>query len=149
MKKTFLLELEGNKEMVVNVEVVKVKTNSAIDGVLGEYEVLKMHGLLKENNLLVHSGDISEFLPNTQLGNDLKILWSFNQEYTVGTLLQMKVLGNPTIKELMTSKSLLNNAVETLKAKKLLVDRGVSFGSKMFVRPLPQEILDLTNNLIA
>lgn len=149
MKKNFLLQLEGNKEMVVNVEVVKVKTNSAIDGVFGEYEVLKMNGLLKENDLLVHSGDVSEYLPNTQLGNDLRKLWSFNQAYTVGTLEQMKVLGNPTVKELMTSKSLLNNAVETLKAKELLVDRGVSFGSKMLVKPLPQDVLDLTNNLIA
>lgn len=135
--------------MVVNVEIVKVKTNSAIDGKFGEYDVLNMNGVLKENGLLVHSGNLSEYLPNTELGNHLKTLWAFNQAYTVGTLKQMTILGNPTVKELMTSKNLLNNAVKTLTQKKLLVDRGISFGTKMLVKPLPQDVLDITNNLIA
>lgn len=149
MKKTFLFELERNRELFVKLEVVNVKTNSAINGEFGEYEVLKMNGVLKQNGLLIHSGNLAEYLPNTELGNHLKTLWSFNQAYTVGTLEQMEMLGNPTFKELMTSKSLLKQAVEKLKELNLLIDRGVSFGSKMLVNPLPEEVLELTNKLIA
>lgn len=152
MKKVFDFKVNEGR-LFVEVEMVQVKTNSAITGLLGEYSLLKMQGMLKSNEgLLLRTGNLSDVLEQLidedELANEIISLWEYNQQYVAGTLRQFKKIGNPTFKELMSNSITFKKAVATLKEANLLNDRGVDFGGKMAIIPLPVEILDLATNLL-
>ena len=140
--------LEG--KLVVVVELKKVESVSAVDVMNGVYDVLKIQGFLYSNNgKLLHTGNLSNYLPiNDEKAIQLRQLWKHNVAYVYGTLKQLECIGNISFEDLLRDKNVLNSALDTLKNNNLLVDRGVSFGSKALVNPLPQNILDMANNLL-
>lgn len=153
MKKVFNFNVAEGK-IYVEVEMVQVNCNSAITGMLGDFNVLKMQGILKDaNNRLVRTGNLSDLLGQLvnedELANKIISLWHYNQAYTCGTLRQLELIDNPTLEYLLKNPLAFKKAVERLNDKNMLNDRGVTFGGKMTVIPLPVEILDLATDLLA
>lgn len=144
MKKVIVL----NEEVKVLLEVKEVQSISAVSTQEEKLVVIGMNGQIKVNGKL-KTGDISKMLPNTELGECLRKLWNYNQNYTFGTKSQMDILNCNNIKFDLRDRNSFNTALECLKENNLQEDRGVIFGKRTLVNPLPIEIIDLAMKIVA
>ena len=142
----YVLNNEGF-DLIVEVKVKKVQNISSVTTEEGIFEVLAIQGIAKKNGKLIRTGDLSELLPSNELGINLKELWKYNQNYLFGTNNQMKILEENGIEFAINKKLNLKEVITKLKENKLLVDRGVEFGKRTLVNPLPKKIIDLVNSL--
>lgn len=140
--------LKFNDKTRVVIELKEVKNLSAETIESEDLYVLGLMGQAIINGKL-KTGNISEFLPDTDLGKTLKALWIYNQNYTFGTNIQMELLSNCGVKFDLKDKNSFIKAIDCLKENHLLKDRGVTFGEKTLINPLPLDIINLAKSVIA
>lgn len=149
MKKSFEFYINEGR-LIVNIQMKKVESISAINTKKGVFELLEMQGFLFSlENKLIHSGNLSNYLPeDNEIALKLKMLWDYNISYVYGTLNQLECIGHLSLEDLIKSKDKLENALNNLKHNNLLIDRGIYFGNKKLINPLPKNILEIANNLL-
>lgn len=145
MKKVLFLE----NNIKVLLEVKEVENISAETLQKEKLKVIGINGyLLNENGNIIKSGNIVNDLPESEVGNYLKKIWEYNQNYTFGTMKQNEVLRENNVEVSLRDKKSFFNAVKILKEHNLLEDRGIEFGKRTLINPIPSDIINLAENLL-
>lgn len=145
MKKVLFLE----NNIKVLLEVKEVENISAETLQKEKLKVIGINGyLLNENGNIIKSGNIVNDLPESEVGNYLKKIWKYNQNYTFGTMKQNEVLRENNVEVSLRDKKSFFNAVKILKEHNLLEDRGIEFGKRTLINPIPSDIINLAENLL-
>ena len=145
MKKVLYL----GSNVKVLLEVKEVESISAKTLKKEKLKVIGINGyLLNENGNIVKSGNIVNYLPENEIGNNLKKVWKYNQNYTFGTVKQNEVLRENNVEVSLRDKKSFFNAVKILKEHNLLEDRGIEFGKRTLINPIPSDIINLAENLL-
>lgn len=145
MKKVLLLE----NNIKVLLEVKEVENISAETLKKEKLKVIGINGyLLNEDGNIVKSGNIVNYLPDNEIGNHLKKIWGYNQNYSFGTLKQNEVLKENNVEISLKDKESFFQAVKILKEHNLLEDRGIEFGKRILINPIPSDIINLAESLL-
>ncbi|NLZ35607.1 MAG: hypothetical protein GX889_12040 [Clostridiales bacterium] len=145
MKKVLYL----GSNVKVLLEVKEVESISAETLKREKLKVIGINGyLLNKNGNIIKSGNIVNYLPKNEIGNNLKKIWEYNQNYTFGTVKQNKVLRENNVEVSLSDKKSFFNAVKILKEHNLLEDRGIEFGKRTLINPIPSDIINLAESLL-
>lgn len=139
MKKVLYL----NEEVKVLLEVKEVLSVNA--------ETLKEEKIKTIGMITYKDGKIintNNQLPNNELGQTLKELSNYNQKFVFGTTRQIELLQENDIIVDLKDRTTFNNAITLLKDNDLLNDRGITFGKRTLIMPIPKDILEVAENLL-
>lgn len=136
------------KVLCVNDEVkvlLEVKEVLSVNAETLKEERIKTIGMITyKNGKIVKTNN----LPNNELGQTLKEISNYNQKFVFGTTRQIELLEENDVEVDLKNRATFIKAINLLESNDLLNDRGITFGKRTLIMPVPNDVLEVAEQLL-
>lgn len=131
-----------NEDIKVLLEVKEVLSVNA--ETLKEERIKTIGMITYKNGKIVKANN----LPNNELGQTLREISNYNQKFVFGTTRQIELLEENDVEVDLKNRATFTKAISLLESNDLLTDRGITFGKRTLIMPVPTNVLEVAEQLL-